>query len=103
MIVVVLSWTQPVPGTHGILFPDESEIDLGEAIAWLRGRWGDGEWGHFVAEVELESRSPSRLTFQPREVASAWADLALNVRYAGGEGLYEIDCPAFARRGIRRA
>lgn len=102
MLIVTLRWTEPEDGTHRIVFPDGDEAEVKELAAYLKEKWGD-DYGETVASVKAKRG----LRLRKGEAVDAadedpWKDLALNVRYTSGEGLYDKDIPIFAKRGIAR-
>ncbi len=97
MIVVVLSWQEPQPGAHAILFPNESHGLLVQVAEWVEKKAGD-EYGSTIARVDLVQKGRS----EDEGEKGAWEDLALNVRYSSGEELYDEDCPVFKELGVER-
>jgi hypothetical protein len=94
IIVCTLRWTEPTPGSHVILFPNDAFEDLLEVSNFCKKSFGN-EVGETIAEISLHQKKG-----EPDE--DPWGDLALQVRYSSGEGLYQRDCPVFVKHGIAR-
>ena len=100
--VIALSWEEPEQGSHAeVASLDEAGWeDVESAIEWVEGQAGD-EYGVTIVRADLH---PTRARGGDRtDTADVLQDLALQVRYSSGEGVYGEDCPAFLKHGVRRA
>ncbi|AUX25137.1 uncharacterized protein SOCEGT47_056810 [Sorangium cellulosum] len=103
--IVSFSWSEPEPGRHAEVW-DLSPAEwrqVAEAIDWVSFYWesmGKGVGG----KISLAEIHRTRATGGDRtDIVDALRMLADSVRYSTGEGLYERDCPIFARHGIARS
>jgi len=96
--IISLRWMEPIPGEDAkVAVLSEAELEeVREAVQWLEDKAGT-DWGDTVPRADLFETKAEGGDMGLRE---ALLYLAVNCRYE--EGIYEEDCPAFARHGIPR-
>jgi hypothetical protein len=98
MAIAILAWQEPEEGMCSIPFPDSDLSDLEDTTAWFKNAAGD-DWGETIASIHLTRKKTQIMS----EEIDPWNDLACNMRYTTGEGIYKTDCPILKKHGIERS
>lgn len=110
--IVTFRWTEPEAGQGAEVWNLTAKQwpQIEAAIAWVAAYWeenensGDGEdaVGNTIVATGIHA-TKARTGHDARGISDCLQRLADNVRYSTGEGLYEQDCPIFAKHGIARS
>lgn len=101
-VIITFRWFAPIPGEDGkvAVLSEEETTDLRAAVEWARGKMTQ-EWGDTIARVDVFATKASGGDLLTGKGTIAY--VATNIRYDTGEGLYDEDCPVFAKYGISRS